>query len=321
MNTHHINILRLANYQKGGSVFVGAIADLNVTAFDDTTITLDWTTPSADNPIDYYEVYLDGVFYENTTDASEGWVVTGLTAGTSYDITLKTVDDVGNKSGFSNEVTQATGVAVPIANITHYYNFNSQVLDQVGVKNGTVTAITYLSGLIGNAADFNGTTSRVSLPSNVLSNTEFSIVVLIKGDTTSGEQRYLLLNNNSSAYTLLRFNAGSAGRIGSLVYDGASKVVDYNGGTLTDWNSIILTAKTGVNMKLYVNGVLRGTTAIGTFTEVGASGNMIGANADATGFFYNGKINALGILNIQMDDTQALACHTKLMVDNQHLIP
>jgi hypothetical protein len=108
MTTHHINILRLANYQKGGSVFVGAIADLNVTAFDDTTITLDWTTPSADNPIDYYEVYLNGVFYENTTDDTEGWTVTGLTAGTSYNIKLKTVDTLGNKSGFSNAVTQST---------------------------------------------------------------------------------------------------------------------------------------------------------------------------------------------------------------------
>lgn len=108
MKTHYINILRLSNYQKGGSVFVGAIADLNVTAFDDTSITLDWTTPSADNPIDYYEVYLDGVFHENTTDDTEGWVITGLTAGTSYDITLKTVDTLGNKSGFSNEVTQST---------------------------------------------------------------------------------------------------------------------------------------------------------------------------------------------------------------------
>src|SRR5690606_27850748 len=111
MRTHHINMMRLANFQKVGVVFVGAISDLNVTAFDDTTITLDWTTPSADNPIDYFEVYLNGVFYENTTDASEGWVITGLTATTSYDIKLKTVDDLGNKSAFSNEVTQATSGA------------------------------------------------------------------------------------------------------------------------------------------------------------------------------------------------------------------
>lgn len=117
MNTHHINIIRLANAQKSVPVFVGAIADLNVTAYDDTTITLDWTTPSADNPIDYYEVWVDNVFYENTTDDTEGWVVTGLTAGTSYNIKLKTVDTLGNKSGFSNAVTQSTtGGVSPIYN-------------------------------------------------------------------------------------------------------------------------------------------------------------------------------------------------------------
>lgn len=98
----------MANAQKSVPVFVGAIADLNVTAFDDTTITLDWTTPSADNPIDYFEVWVDNVFYENTTDDTEGWTVTGLTAGTSYNIKLKTVDTLGNKSVFSNAVTQST---------------------------------------------------------------------------------------------------------------------------------------------------------------------------------------------------------------------
>ena len=45
MNTHHINMMRLANAQKSVVVFVGAIDDLSVTAYDDTTITLDWTTP------------------------------------------------------------------------------------------------------------------------------------------------------------------------------------------------------------------------------------------------------------------------------------
>jgi hypothetical protein len=141
-------MMRLANFQKVGVVFVGAIADLNVTAFDDTSITLDWTTPSADNPIDYYEVYLDGVFYENTTDATEGWVVTGLTAATSYDITLKTVDDLGNKSGFSNEVTQATSGAFNFAtNMMAYWKLATNSNDSSGnAHNGTDTGMAYSGG-------------------------------------------------------------------------------------------------------------------------------------------------------------------------------
>jgi hypothetical protein len=107
INNYRVNMMRLANAQKN-VVFVGAITDLNVTAFNDDSITLDWTTPSSDNPIDYYEVYLDGVFHENTTDATAGWTITDLLAGTSYNITLKTVDEVGNKSVFSNEVLQST---------------------------------------------------------------------------------------------------------------------------------------------------------------------------------------------------------------------
>src|SRR5690606_36602359 len=147
MRIHHINMMRLANFQKGGSVFVGAIADLNVTAFDDTTITLDWTTPSADNPLDYFEVYLNGAFYENTTDATEGWVITGLTVGTSYDITLKTVDDLGNKSAFSNEVTQATTGFNFATNMMAYWKLATNSLDSSGKgHNGTDTSLTYSGG-------------------------------------------------------------------------------------------------------------------------------------------------------------------------------
>src|SRR5690606_35078959 len=166
MRTHHINMMRLANFQKVGVVFVGAISDLNVTAFDDTTITLDWTTPSADNPIDYYEVYLNGIFYENTTDDSEGWVITGLTAGTSYDITLKTVDDLGNKSGFSNEVTQATSGAFDFTTaLVAYWKYNGNSNDSSGNgHNGTDTSMTYGAGQVGDCAIFNGSTSKIIVP-------------------------------------------------------------------------------------------------------------------------------------------------------------
>jgi hypothetical protein len=100
--------MRLASAQNSPPVFVGAISDLNVTAFDYDSITLDWTTPSSDFPIAYYEVFKDDVFSENTDDDAEGWVNEDLADGVEYSFKLRTVDINGNKSDFSNVVTQST---------------------------------------------------------------------------------------------------------------------------------------------------------------------------------------------------------------------
>jgi len=92
-----------------GAAIVVAISDLAATDKEETTITLGWTTPvGSTNPIDYYKVYLDGVFHENTTDDTPSWITTGLTSGTSYDITLITVDTLGNESVASNLVVETT---------------------------------------------------------------------------------------------------------------------------------------------------------------------------------------------------------------------
>jgi hypothetical protein len=212
--------MRLANAQKSVVAFVGAIADLNVTAFDDTTITLDWTMPSADNPIDYYEVYLNGVFYENTTDASEGWTITGLTAGTSYDITLKAVDDLGNKGAFSNEVTQSTTGGFDFAtNMMAYWKLATNALDSSGKgHNGTATGITYSGGYaqfgsgkyidVADSNDFSFTDGTNDLPAHFLfafkwnSKTGTQIFISKRSATTTGRE-YEIFSNGTDFFLRL----------------------------------------------------------------------------------------------------------------------
>lgn len=71
-----------------------------------TAIQLNFTVPSSANAIDYYELYINGVFNKNIT-ASGGYII-GLTASTSYTFTLIAVDIFYNKSVVSNSVTQST---------------------------------------------------------------------------------------------------------------------------------------------------------------------------------------------------------------------
>ena len=71
-----------------------------------TAVQLNFTAPSSTNAIDYYEVYKNGVFVKNIT--SSGEYLRGLTASTSYNLTLVVVDILFNKSVFSNTLSIST---------------------------------------------------------------------------------------------------------------------------------------------------------------------------------------------------------------------
>ncbi len=71
-----------------------------------TAIQLNFTPPSSTNAIDFYDCYADGVL-KNRISASGEYIV-GLTASTSYNITVVAVDIFYNKSVVSNSVTQST---------------------------------------------------------------------------------------------------------------------------------------------------------------------------------------------------------------------
>ena len=82
------------------------ITTLSAGTIYNTAIQLNFTPPSSTNAIDYYEVYINGVFSKNIT--ASGQLITGLTASTSYSITVIAVDIFLNKSTVSNTLTQLT---------------------------------------------------------------------------------------------------------------------------------------------------------------------------------------------------------------------
>lgn len=68
-----------------------------------TTAVLTFTPPSSTNAIDYYNVFINGFYYQKLV----GSTVTGLTTGVNYDIELECIDIYYNKSK-SNKITVTT---------------------------------------------------------------------------------------------------------------------------------------------------------------------------------------------------------------------
>ncbi|MBW7475174.1 M6 family metalloprotease domain-containing protein [Paenibacillus oenotherae] len=94
-----------------------APAGLTSTGANATSINLSWS-PSSDNyTVTGYKVYQNGV--EIATTATTSYSVTGLTASTSYNFTVKAYDGAGNLSPSSDTLTAST--TAPGNSVTIYY--------------------------------------------------------------------------------------------------------------------------------------------------------------------------------------------------------
>lgn len=67
-----------------------------------SSVALNFTTPSSTNAIDYYECYADDVF------KNRGKTITGLTNNTNYNVTIYAIDVFFNKSLVSNNLNVTT---------------------------------------------------------------------------------------------------------------------------------------------------------------------------------------------------------------------
>ena len=81
-----------------------AINDLATVLKSDTAIELNWSAPPTTNTIDFYEIYVNGIYHSKVT--TESIIIGGLVNLQEYNFTVKAVDVYYNKSEFSNEITE-----------------------------------------------------------------------------------------------------------------------------------------------------------------------------------------------------------------------
>ena len=181
------------------------------------------------------------------------------------------------------------------------YNGESNTNDSKGTNNGTaVGGLTYTTGKIGNAFQFNGTNALVSLPVNNFNFTgDFSISCWFKTSTVSGNQ--MIFSN-------LMYNGGARkgyyiALLGDTVYVWLANTLSFQQNISTSsiisintWYNIVVTRESGF-VKLYVNNSLIVTDTNAITMEYVYTTPSIGAytNGATTTWYFNGIVDALNV--------------------------
>lgn len=271
-----------------------------------SAVQLIFTPPSGTNSIEFYEVYVDGIF--NNKIYASGEYGTGLIPSTYYNITIYAIDIYYNKSLVSNTVTQSTNIitATPTSGLVSYYKmdetsgttandaFGSQNLTNTNVsinqigKNGT----SYLSTALGQKLE---TTSASAITGNFTINlwiyrtAQPSILggVFQQGDysTANGFGLWFWSSGNLSWRINTTFSSDSSAFAVSL----------------NTWTMVTMVYNQ-TNVKIYLSGILQSTTPH-TANPITVTKRTLFYNLNNNAEFF-GKIDEVSIYNTALTRSQ-----------------
>ncbi|MEI6379245.1 MAG: LamG-like jellyroll fold domain-containing protein [Candidatus Falkowbacteria bacterium] len=170
---------------------------------------------------------------------------------------LSTITNVG-----SNDILNGIVGWWPLNGDTNDYSGNN--------NNGTPTSITYTNGQVGQAGSFNGTSSRILLPSNaglrIVS--PFTISAWVKSTGAVLNYGYSIITKGNTATDLHGYELFMYNGYIYFYIDGVSSgnnATDTAGGVKINdglWHSVVCVASgIGSNMYIYIDGVQRGVLA------------------------------------------------------------
>lgn len=240
-----------------------------------------------------------------------------------------------NKAYLGSELVYGASI-IPVDNITSYWKFNGNSNDSVGSNNGVDTSLSYTTGLIGNCVDFSGSAlSKVQVadaPSlnfgNGLVDSDYSFVTLVRFFSTANQwifnKRNLSGETLNRQYQLVLYN----GKLTWYAYDessGGQKITEVTFTPNTsNWYVLGVSAKSGLQPKLYIDAVNVANTAVnpGTYTAMEALPVplVIGKASFLDTLSMNGLMNMLAVFNTTLTQEEITAITDKLLVDNEHLI-
>ena len=211
--------------------------------------------------------------------------------------------------------------SLPLNNIVASYPFENNANDTTGINNGVTDNVTYVSGKVGNAANFNGSSSDIIINDpDVLSFTSggsdipFSISFYINFNSVTSTQLFLNKTSASDREWEVRFDATY---MRFYVYQNPTTwqaaYMNNNRITINQWHHIVCTydgrglnAREGMNY--YLDGVFigrDGAAASNTYTGTTNTNANVNIGQFHTGTLrFNGIIDELFFWDVELNQNQ-----------------
>ena len=156
------------------------------------------------------------------------------------------------------------------------------------------------------AANFNGSSSLITLPSGLNPNNNFSWSFWVNFNSLTNYDTPIALQDTHRNYLDILAN-------GTLhFYDGVSLNSPTGTVTTSTWYNVVITKSSSTGRKMYVNGSEVASDS-STTNSIGGSGqNMIGAynSGSSTALYLDGKIDQVRFFNTALTAAQAIDCYT-----------
>jgi len=207
---------------------------------------------------------------------------------------------------FSGEYNDIKNDGTLATNLVSYYELEDAT-DSHGSNNGTATNMTYATGKIGNAGDFNGTSSYLELPDSVLTATNsFTVSFWIKADSFPSGHGCALFEKFSGStswnYGTPSIGLGSDGTVDCSNRDSSGIISSLTFGDISDnsFHHICMVHDSSVGdygrVKSFFDGVLISTADNArAFTDYNRVVRMAKSQDSWQGDFFDGLIDETGI--------------------------
>ena len=262
----------------------------------------------------------------SATGDGTGRPTTNLSDGEfRYNTTTKKVEFYDGADWFaltsSPALPQAgtTGTCNYPTTATALYQLNSgvgsNVPDTCGTYDGTATSITYSAGNFGNAANFNGSSSGIVLPSSLNTNVidatgAFSISMWINTNSLSAIQYLFCASVSNNIDVSINGNNQGVGKIIWTIYNGSySYLTSTTTITTNDWYHIVATYNNG-SRELFINSASQGTSTK-TLVESGQVSTLGYRTGSGSSERFDGGMDQLRIFPSALTQEQVSALYTE----------
>ncbi len=306
---------RIINAQSGTSYTLALSDDSKIITMSNSaanTITVPLNTSVAFYPGTLIDIIQLGTGQTTIAGAS------GVTINTSQSL------DIGGRYGLASLIKIAennwiaygdldtTGVSGETGTLTDglygHWKFENNAEDSFGSYDGTATNISYVTGVDGYAASFNGTTSKIVIGNVIKPTSAFSLSLWTKDGGQSTERH--LVNNTKydtswKGWRLTRYNDNS---VGVLMSDGSGNVFDqaYGSNYSNDaWHHTVFSWD-GTTAFFYKDGVKSTGYSWSYVISYATTHNLtFGANDEGTAN-YDGEMDELRIYSRALTDAETL---------------